>query len=533
MAKRARRAGSVNSAKTTSSTCAHPGTRYSAPYPGWGALTAQPSGGEDVSFIFTTIARNDCVRRLVDSALSFYPALTILVADQNTPTAEMTAFYADRKVGVHWVPYDFGVSAGRAALARKVKTPFLLYGDDDFLFTGRTNLGPVIDFLASRPDVALVTGGMIDHVAGKDGGSRRKKRRYETYICRDLANKGLIIIPIDYVDAVVAVHRGEVFYKCDLGLNWAMARTSLFADERLLWDPQFKTAGEHENFFLQIKEFGGGQVMFYPGMECDHMPETNPDYEALRTREAGWEAFAKKWDVDWLLHVGTALHRFSDFYRPTMKTPLVQGSAPQLPPRFEDYLRLWADGSADASVSSRSLVAAAHEQVTGVRAKNKRHIANLRARIDSSEASNERMAKKLEELRAPGREVPELKQQKAESSAERAALLAAAAAKVRDLKQKVAGLVEERTMLRDKVRELLAVKKLNASLANERAGLRETVGTLLELKRQNATLADERARLREKVANLQAKVASVGAEQKRASSDGVAEETPSRGVDPA
>ena len=78
--------------------------------------------GSDVSFIFTTIARNICSQRLIDSALHYFPGLKILVADQNERTDDMVAFYQDRGVEVHWVPFDFGVSAGRALLARNVKT---------------------------------------------------------------------------------------------------------------------------------------------------------------------------------------------------------------------------------------------------------------------------------------------------------------------------------------------------------------------------------------------------------------------------
>jgi hypothetical protein len=206
----------------------------------------------------------------------------------------------------------------------------------------------------------------------------------------------LIAVPIDFVEPMVDVHQGEVFYPCDLGLNWAMARTSLFEDERFLWDPQFKTGGEHENFFLQIKEFGGGRVMFYPDMECDHAQETHPDYEILRSRDAGWRDFAKKWGVEWFLHVGASYHRYDNYRHPPLRLSFgANGSAPQLPPRHHDYLRLWANGSAAASVSHGSLLVDANERLRDARTESQQRIQTLNSRIQAADADNKRMVERL------------------------------------------------------------------------------------------------------------------------------------------
>jgi hypothetical protein len=364
----------------------------------------QTFDGQGLSFIFTTIRRDNCARRLIDSALSFYPRLKILVADQNPPTEAMAAFYRDRGVEAHWTPFDFGVSAGRALLARKVTTPLLVYGDDDFVFTRQTRFAPVARYLAARPDVALVTGGMVDQYAGKDGQPYRARRRYETYLYRDRSHRGLIAVPIDHVRPKVDVFEGELFYRCDLGLNWAMARTSLFDDDRFLWDGQFKTNGEHENFFLQLQEFGGGKVMFYPFMECDHVPETHADYELLRGRDHGWAAFGRKWDVDWFLHVGKSFHQYSHYTASTVRFAAGgQGGAAHLPPRNDDYLRIWANGSSVASVSDGQILREANERTRLAWEKADKRIETLRARVQNTEAENERMTGVIAGLRTRGK----------------------------------------------------------------------------------------------------------------------------------
>lgn len=363
--------------------------------------------GSGLSFIFTTIARNACARRLIDSALAIYPRLTILVADQNRPSEAMTAFYRDRGVQAHWVPFDHGVSAGRALLAAKVETPFLVFGDDDFVFTERTRFQPAMSYLRDRPRTALVTGAMVDLLSGPNG-PRVLRRRYESFLYRDEARRGLVAVPIDHVRPKVEVHEGELFYDCDIGLNWAMARRSLFDDPRLLWDPIFKTNGEHENFFLQLMQVGAGRVAYCPAMECEHVSESPPEYLALRSRDEGWARFARKWSLDWLLYVGKSLHDFVNQPSGPVKFQLVgQDYASHLPPRHSDYLRVWANGWSAASTSgaqvlkdARDETRAARDEVRAARRNSEQRIHSLTARLEKNLAENQRLTGVIGDLRA-------------------------------------------------------------------------------------------------------------------------------------
>ena len=141
--------------------------------------------------------------------------------------------------------------------------------------------------------------------------------------------------------------------------------------------------------------------MFFPDMECDHAPETHPDYEILRSRDAGWEAFGKKWGVEWILHVGACFQRYDDFSGSVISMASNgHGSSPQIPPRHHDYLRVWANGSAAASVNFRPMLEESNERLRDLRADSQQRIQALRSRIEVSETSNKRMTERLEDFRA-------------------------------------------------------------------------------------------------------------------------------------
>ncbi len=448
--------------------------------------------GRDLSFIFTTIARNNCAQRLIDSALHFFPRMKILVADQNTPTEEMEAYYRDRGVEAHWVPFDFGVSAGRSLLARNVKTPFLVFGDDDYVFTECTRFAPVIDYLKARPDVAVVTGTWVDNFVGKNGEMFREPRRYEAYMYKDSSTRGLIAIPIDHVRPRVDIFNDEYFYECDLGLNWAMMRTSFFDDERFLWDKQFKTNGEHENFFLQIKEFGGGRVMFYPLMECDHRPEAPSEYMRLRNREDGWAAFGRKWDLDWFLLAGQVFHQYKNYTGTGIRYASATGGfASYLPKRNDDYLRIWANGSAIACVSDSAALRDANLRERQAREESGRRLEALRERQQKTAAENERLLKVAADLRA------RLKSGQLTRTSTSPDQQAAQGTKV---------LINENQRLAALVDQLeAAAKAAPGPLSEPRAGKNDAAPVdELSLAQANKEFREKNAELRERVANQRA-----------------------------
>ena len=353
-------------------------------------------GMQDVTLLFGTIARPMCVQRMIRSVRNYYPDIIVRVADQNGPTPEMERFYADYDVKTTYLPFDSGVSLCRAELTKLSDTEFILFGDDDFIFTPSTNVAAARNVLSSLPDVGVLGGSMIDIKTIERRGRLRKRRRYEKLMYIDEQSRGLLTIPIDFIKPKFANVNQEPVYFCDIVINWALCRRSVFDDERCLWDAQFKSAGEHENFFLQLKKFSEYRVAYYPALQCDHLhEETDPSYEELRSRQEGWQLFAKKWELDWHMDVGQGLRSFQDYGRLTPYTATPAGCAQQVPSSTTDFLRVWDHGEAAASVSFKGQLADARQ-----RAKIENEWAErIRARAEQLRTANSQARGQIEQMR--------------------------------------------------------------------------------------------------------------------------------------
>ncbi len=356
------------------------------------------SGLKDITFIFTTILRPDCARRLIASIRRHCPALKVVVADQNPFDPAMDAFYRENEVTVRYLPFDSGVGKGRASLMDLVDTRYTLFGDDDFIFTERTDLAPARQFLDAHAEIGLVGGSMIDHRSQADGRQVKVRRRYEKLVSLLPEHRGMIVTPIDYVSPRITIFNGHHFHHCDMTLNWALCRTDMLADPELRWDPQFKSGGEHEDFFLQIKYRSDWGVVHCPQMICEHRHDGSARYDALRARADGWAAMGRKWGVDWLLDIGTGLRRFDDFnsVRPYTANPLA--SAQQLPAIGTDFLRLWHDGLAGASVSPVQSLREARARSAAANANLQRRIGILQGRVARLTAGHEKAGTRIAAL---------------------------------------------------------------------------------------------------------------------------------------
>ena len=305
----------------------------------------------DISFLFATINRPQATRRLIDSIRQMYPEMPIYVGDQSTPTPAMQAFYEDRHVQARFFPFDSGVSYCRSELAKQVATDYVLFGDDDFIFTEKSNFDVPREILQQNRHVGLVAGSILDVYESPDGRRFRSFRRFEKKIYLDEESELFISIPIDYLPPEVGHVGNRQFYYCDMTLNWALCRRDLFGDQRVLWDPQFRSNGEHENFFLQLKKYSPYRVVYYPDMQCDHHHLGSPDYERMRERQDGWMRFGRKWNVVAHLEVGAGLRYYADYDKVTrynfQQCPQAVGA--HAPPQPSSYVRVWPEGYVEAS----------------------------------------------------------------------------------------------------------------------------------------------------------------------------------------
>ncbi|HET6391047.1 hypothetical protein [Hyphomicrobium sp.] len=204
------------------------------------------------------------------------------------------------------LPYDFGVSASRNALASLVRTPYFLLCDDDFIFSAITDLACAQIVFNSDPDIAIV-GGLLFDLRDGEMISDNHPRSWEKVLYLDKSRRTLTLIPAE-IGRPRPIYAGDVpYFLVDAVLNFAMMRTSAFHSGRVGWDPQFKITGEHEDFYLNLKTNAPDlKVAYCPSMMAYHHHANShygADYQHLRGRLDGWRLFSKKWDVDRVIDV--------------------------------------------------------------------------------------------------------------------------------------------------------------------------------------------------------------------------------------
>lgn len=121
------------------------------------------SAGQDVAFlnenltaVIKTFERPKILARLVRSIRRFYPRLPVIVVDDSRQPVPLP--------GVDYVtlPYDSGLSAGRNAGVERVRTPYLLLLDDDYVFCRHTQLERALAVLESEPRIDILGGARVD-----------------------------------------------------------------------------------------------------------------------------------------------------------------------------------------------------------------------------------------------------------------------------------------------------------------------------------------------------------------------------------
>ncbi|XP_063064720.1 beta-1,4 N-acetylgalactosaminyltransferase 1a [Engraulis encrasicolus] len=123
-----------------------------------------PKGEYNVSALVTiatkTFLRYDKLQDLIDSIRQFYPTITIVVADDNEHPKPLTGPYIEHYI----MPFGKGWFAGRNLAVSQVTTKYVLWVDDDFIFTANTKLEKLVDVLETTT-IDLV-GGAVREVTG-------------------------------------------------------------------------------------------------------------------------------------------------------------------------------------------------------------------------------------------------------------------------------------------------------------------------------------------------------------------------------
>lgn len=260
------------------------------------------SVNSEVGVIIPTIERFfPCVSRLVDSIRKNWGMqISIYIGVQGRKTSEITQFSKDHSLSTFFLPYDCGLSVARNFLVRQVREPFILIADDDYVILPETNLAAAVKFLKSQSTI-MILGGAYS-TCFSDGTVRFENFASQMYL--DEQNHLLISVPVAYLDLPHNSFESYHYIICDMVNNIALINKQVFTNYGLYWDEQFKIRGEHEDFFLTIKQANKFQVAYSDCLIVDHCRVTSPVYHELRSRKEGAFTFLKKWNLRQHLFIG-------------------------------------------------------------------------------------------------------------------------------------------------------------------------------------------------------------------------------------
>jgi hypothetical protein len=244
----------------------------------------------EIGFICINFLRKECTKKCILSLKKHWPNVKIYVADQDEPTGEMIYFYEKNNVEYYYLPYDCGLSVCRNFLVDKVKEPFFMWGDNDFVYGKNDNLHHAIELLNHDPEIGFVGGAITQN------GTTRHYERIFNYIPK----YGILVyIPLELTDPIAHKYRGITYYNCDLTFNHVICRTKdIQSNEKLRWNPELKVRYEHSDMFLRIKQFNNLKVVYCPSMTVDHQHDHKDKiYNDFRTRSNTAEIFAKSWGL--------------------------------------------------------------------------------------------------------------------------------------------------------------------------------------------------------------------------------------------
>lgn len=258
----------------------------------------------DVSLMIKTFERKDCLKKLLNSVRKMQLDCQVLIADDSKEPYkdEIMSEYSDIVTKYLVMPFDVGVSEGRNELLKYVETPYFILCDDDFIFDYRSDI-TYMKHLLETSDLDLL-GGLYYDVYPLNFGNiigyftsillRTRTKTHRTVkasLLKRLFNrkKG---IPRRYFGnfhetsdghwKVIPVEYREPFVRCDMVLNFFIAKTEAVRQKVGGWNPALKS-GEHEEFFFAARS-SGLLVGHTEAFGVLHIPKTNRRYRHYRAR---------------------------------------------------------------------------------------------------------------------------------------------------------------------------------------------------------------------------------------------------------
>lgn len=110
---------------------------------------------DQLTLVIKAFERPQSLSKLLRSIRRMYPRIAIVVVDDSRDARPLPG------VETVLLPFDSGVSAGRNAGLARVRTPYAMILDDDFLFYRGTDLAAALHKLAAEPAIDILGGYVI------------------------------------------------------------------------------------------------------------------------------------------------------------------------------------------------------------------------------------------------------------------------------------------------------------------------------------------------------------------------------------
>ena len=111
----------------------------------------------DLTAIIVSFFRYEYLEKCLESLRKTYPDINIIVGNKGNPDNNKKMLCKLHKAKYYKLPFDCGVCVGRNELVKKVKTKYVLIGDDDFFYNENAKVDLLLD-CCKKTDYDLIGG---------------------------------------------------------------------------------------------------------------------------------------------------------------------------------------------------------------------------------------------------------------------------------------------------------------------------------------------------------------------------------------
>lgn len=126
-----------------------------------------PLVDSELTAVIKTFERPEILKRLIESIKRIYPNMKIIVVDDSLNPLSL------KGVETIVMPYNSGISAGRNRALETVKTKYVLFLDDDFIFYHKTEFEPALRLMEEFPQIDIMGGEVVNLPSFKSSDYRK------------------------------------------------------------------------------------------------------------------------------------------------------------------------------------------------------------------------------------------------------------------------------------------------------------------------------------------------------------------------